>query len=202
MSSSRRRHIRRARAHGDVKDRLIQARVPEHLEHVLKEEAKKRRLSVSHLIRNMLEDTLHIVDTVVSGAEELLDTSAGIAEQVARDAGRIASNAREVVSPVTGAVRKGNAVADDRDDETDPGARAAGAWASAPEVDDEDFDPDDLPDSEVDRVVAWNPVVANRRAQCASCGITIEKGTAAHMGYGEDLSHPPVWLCNACLKEL
>ena len=47
------------------KDRLIQTRVPQNLESTLKDEARKRRLSVSHLIRNVLEDTFNLVDNVV-----------------------------------------------------------------------------------------------------------------------------------------
>jgi hypothetical protein len=78
-----------------VKDRLIQTRVPEKLESALKEEAKKRRLTVSHLIRNMLEDTLDLVDTVATGLDDIARSSAGLAEQVARDAGKIAAVARD-----------------------------------------------------------------------------------------------------------
>jgi hypothetical protein len=82
----------------DVKDRLVQTRVPQSLESVLKAEAKRRRLSVSHLIRNVLEDTLALVDSVVAGGEELVDGSKRLAEQVARDAGRLAKNAKEGVA--------------------------------------------------------------------------------------------------------
>lgn len=85
----------------DVKDRLVQTRVPRRLEDVLKAEAKRRRLSVSHLIRNVLEDTLALVDTVVTGSEELVDTSVRVAGQVARDAGRIATRARATAAPAT-----------------------------------------------------------------------------------------------------
>src|ERR1043165_4267428 len=81
-------------AEKNVKDRLIQTRVPSKLESALKEEAKKRRLTVSHLIRNMLEDTLDLVDTVVTGVDDIRRSSAGLAEQVARDAGKIAAVAR------------------------------------------------------------------------------------------------------------
>src|SRR5437773_3370609 len=91
----RRRRARRRDVDRDVKDRLIQTRVPEKLENALKEEAKKRRLTVSHLIRNMLEDTLDLVDTVATGLDDIARSSAGIAEQVARDAGKIAAVARE-----------------------------------------------------------------------------------------------------------
>src|SRR5262245_30273709 len=89
-----RAHRRRKRRSHDVKDRLIQTRVPERLESVLKDEAQKRRLTVSHLIRNMLEDTFALVDSVVAGAGDIAKDSAAIAEQVAHDAGKIAATVR------------------------------------------------------------------------------------------------------------
>src|SRR5688572_1400991 len=95
MSSIRRRRQRRRDSAKENKDRLIQTRVPSKLESALKEEAKKRRLTVSHLIRNMLEDTLDLVDTVATGLDDIARSSAGLAEQVARDAGKIAAVARE-----------------------------------------------------------------------------------------------------------
>jgi hypothetical protein len=85
---------REEREERDVKDRLVQTRVPRRLEDVLKAEAKRRRLSVSHLI----EDTLAIVDTVVSGGEQLAQTSVRVAGQVARDAERLAQRARSAGS--------------------------------------------------------------------------------------------------------
>ena len=55
------------------KDRLIQTRVPESLESALKEEATRRRLPVSQLVRNILEDTLTIVDATSADGEALLN---------------------------------------------------------------------------------------------------------------------------------
>ena len=69
------------------KDRIIQARVPEDLEHTLKQAAEKRRMSVSHLIRNVLEDTFTLVDNIVADSSALV-------EQVSRDARRVAASVR------------------------------------------------------------------------------------------------------------
>lgn len=76
------------------KDRLIQTRVPRGLERALKREAEKRRLSVSHLIRNVLEDTFDLVDHVVTEVDAIVSDSVGLAKQVQRDARRIAESAR------------------------------------------------------------------------------------------------------------
>lgn len=76
------------------KDRLIQTRVPQNLESTLKDEARKRRLSVSHLIRNVLEDTFHLVDNVVTEVDRVVSDSVGMAQTLRRDAQRLAATAR------------------------------------------------------------------------------------------------------------
>lgn len=73
------------------KDRLIQTRVPEDLESTLKEEAARRRLSVSHLIRSVLEDTFHLVDGVVSDLDRVVTDSVDLARHVKRNAQRLAA---------------------------------------------------------------------------------------------------------------
>ena len=76
------------------KDRLIQTRVPQDLETTLKQEAHRRRLSVSHLIRNVLEDTFHLVDGVVTEVDHIVSESASLAKHVRRTAQRLASPGR------------------------------------------------------------------------------------------------------------
>src|SRR5690349_1217238 len=155
-------HRRRSRRSRDVKDRLIQTRVPERLESVLKEEAQKQRLTVSHLIRNMLEDTFHLVDTVVAGAGDIAKDSAAIAEQVAHDAGKlagavrgVAEDASRIATTVTDAVR----------------ARKAGAPRGE---ESREVHPD------LSHVFAWNQVVVNQAVTCAVCRGAISRGSSAH----------------------
>ncbi len=82
-----RRRGRKPAAAEERKDRVIQARVPEDLETTLKQAAEKRRMSVSHLIRNVLEDTFTLVDNIVADSSALV-------EQVSRDAKRVAASVR------------------------------------------------------------------------------------------------------------
>ena len=72
------------------KDRLIQTRVARDLEKTLKAEARRRRLSVSHLIRNVLEDAFDLVDDVVSDVDQIVSDSVHLARNVGRNARRIA----------------------------------------------------------------------------------------------------------------
>jgi hypothetical protein len=87
---STRRPRRRGRTplpDSERKAKLIQTRVDEDLDDVLRDAAKKQRLSVSQLIRNVLEDTFKLVEDVVVDAQHLGAT-------VKRDAQRIAAAAR------------------------------------------------------------------------------------------------------------
>ncbi|MDB4971296.1 MAG: hypothetical protein JWN44_6985 [Myxococcales bacterium] len=69
------------------KDALVQTRVPDELSQTLRDAAKKNRVTVSQLIRNVLEDTFDLVDNVVSEAVSLGQTAK-------RDALKIAESAK------------------------------------------------------------------------------------------------------------
>lgn len=81
------------------KDRLIQTRVPEKLETTLKQEARRRRTTVSQIIRNLLEDTFELVDGVVSNVDQIVSDSVELAQQVRRDARRVGHAARRALAP-------------------------------------------------------------------------------------------------------
>jgi hypothetical protein len=156
---------------------LIQTRVPGRIESVLKEEAQKRRLTVSHLIRNILEDTFQLVDNVVVGAGDIAKDSAMLAEQVAQDAGKI-------VATVRGAARDAKKIVSTARD-------APREEAEAPR------DP-----SRFAHILAWNQVIANRLVECGGCAKHIPRGGVAHVGLSTDPQAPPAWLCPDCLSRL
>jgi hypothetical protein len=76
------------------KDRLIQTRVPRDLEATLKSEARRRRVTVSHLIRNVLEDAFDLVDGVVSDVDQLVADSVTLARNVGENARKLAAPGR------------------------------------------------------------------------------------------------------------
>ncbi len=86
----RRRRGRAPLPDGERKDRLVQARIDEDLDVALRDAAKLQRVSVSQLIRNVLEDTFTLVDNVVADA-------AALGAGVKRDVKRVADAARGVV---------------------------------------------------------------------------------------------------------
>src|SRR5688572_15717026 len=81
------RRGRRPLPEAERKDRLVQARVDEELDEVLRQTAKEKQVSVSQLIRNILHSTFHLVDDVVAG-------TASLTEAVVRDARRLAASAK------------------------------------------------------------------------------------------------------------
>jgi hypothetical protein len=71
------RRARRAKARPpapesrELKDRVLQARVPETLYADLVEQARRLRVPVSNLVRNILEDSLRMVENIVDGGLEI-----------------------------------------------------------------------------------------------------------------------------------
>ena len=170
----------RGRTADDRKDRLVQTRVPRDLESALKEEAGKRRLTVSHLIRNVLEDALDIVDDVVAGVDDIVSDSMGMAQAVQQDATRLARRAVRGVDSVVHE-RRGAAEDDDQPDESEP-----------PEA----------PADPLAHVDAWNRVTLNKNVDCASCGNAVTRGSEGALGVSSDPSAPTTWLCGTCLDSL
>jgi hypothetical protein len=87
MSASRRRRAPR-------KDRLVQTRVPRNLEETLKREARRRRVTVSHLIRSLIEDTFQLVDGVVADVDQIVSDSVNLVRTVRRSARRLGKSRR------------------------------------------------------------------------------------------------------------
>ncbi len=187
------------------KDRLIQTRVPQDLESTLKDEARKRRLSVSHLIRNVLEDTFSLVDNVVSEVDRVVTDSVEMAQTLKRDAQRLAATARgetahrEARREERGppAAREGVEEADEvlidvpRDPQvgdsvsTHAGVRGR-SEANAPLAD----------------VYGFQELILNRAARCAVCGTAIARGARAYLGMTDEPDLPRVWVCQSCLDAI
>jgi hypothetical protein len=194
MRQRRVRERRQAR-----KDRLIQTRVAEELESTLKREAARRRLTVSHLIRNTLEDTFSLVEGVTTDVEQLVSGSVELAAAVGRDARRLASLVRGRSSaadavPATDDVSPLDlATPEPRGNEGQaPAATAASRQRSVPGP----------PADSLDHIYGWNRLVANRSATCTLCGTAIERGDDALVGHSDDPSQPRAWLCSGCGETL
>src|SRR5689334_23203252 len=69
---------------GDRQARWLHTRISEHLEDALKREARRRRLPVSLLVRNVLEGALDLVGDIVEGSLHVARRSEGIARAATR----------------------------------------------------------------------------------------------------------------------
>lgn len=206
---------RRHRSSRPRKDRLIQTRVPRDLEQALKRQAEQRRLSVSHLIRNVLEDAFDLVDGVIEHVDVLVADSQDLGRQVRRDARDLARRAQgvgrrtEPGEEPSGAGPDGDSARADRPS----GAASEGAGpqqggpqgpagAPAPQAPAEAPLAAPRPYRNLDHILAWNPVTLNRAAQCSGCAASLARGEPAHLGVAETPGSPPEWLCDACLRAL
>ena len=70
----------RHRLHRHRQERWLHTRITESLEHALKREARRRRLPVSLLVRNVLEGALDLV-------EDIVETSMGVRADTTRTGG-------------------------------------------------------------------------------------------------------------------
>jgi hypothetical protein len=199
------------------KDHLIQARVPRELDDVLKREAKKRRLSVSHLIRNVLEDTYRLVDGVISEVDNIVQDSVelgGIVRREAKNIARSANDLRSTTQRAAGSERRPASTRADDDDledldddepEADSDPRPTAAGESEPELAASPRQPRE-PEANFERrtrdIYAWNPVRLHRAAKCTRCDRDLTRGSTAHLGLSQDPTAAPRWLCPSCLQEL
>jgi hypothetical protein len=188
------------------KDRLIQTRVPQNLENTLKDEARKRRLSVSHLIRNVLEDTFNLVDNVVTEVDRVVADSMGMAQTLKRDAQRLAATARgqtahrSSVTAVPAAEAEAASGATENTGSTEvpsavptPDLAEDAAISSAP--------PEGLGEGPLAAVFGFQELVLNQNAQCAACGRAIVRGQHAFLGM-TDRPGPRIWACQSCVAAL
>jgi hypothetical protein len=158
------------------KDRVVQARVPRELEATLKAEARRRRLSVSQLVRHVLEDTFHLVDGLVADVDRLVGDSVDLARNAQARARRIGRPRRAASTPAG-----------------PPAERELPAEARVPDR--------EVP-GPLDDVVAWNEVVLHRRVHCAACGAAMARGSRGHLGLDEGGTPAGAWLCPRCLEQL
>lgn len=167
----------------ELKDRLIQTRVPESLESALKQEATRRRLPVSQLVRNILEDTLQIVGDVVDGVDAIVQESIALGRQVGQGVAR----ARSTTGAATSASAPG---------QPEPQADAP------PEAETETETDAAAAVAALDDVYAWNEVVVNREAACSLCATVLSAGATAFVGLRDDPTRARAWSCTQCIGRL
>jgi hypothetical protein len=164
------------------KERVLHTRISDDLDEALQDAARRLRVPVSNLVRNVLEDVFDVVEAVTENVGEFVDDVVEEAQGIGR---RWEGRWKKYATP-----REARE------------AREPGAQRPAPEPAPEAprAEPrsarSDFPD-----VAAWQPLVVNTPQDCASCGRRILRGDAAYLAVGGTRSGP-TWLCEPCLDGL
>ncbi len=191
----------------DRKDRLIQTRVEEDLDEALRAAAKKQRVTVSQLIRNVLHDTFQLVDDIVAN-------TASLTESVKRDARRIAASAQgfssveaaEEAAAARAAAAQAKAAAAAA---AATAATAAAATAAVPAAAPSAAvtaaaagEPAALGPDVLEAVLAWQEVVMGRERPCARCACKLGKGDKGFLGVTDEPAGPRPFICAPCAAAL
>jgi hypothetical protein len=179
----------RERRRRQRKERVLHTRISEDLDEALQDAARRLRVPVSNLVRNVLEDVFDVVEAVSENV-------GGFVEDVVEEA-QILGRRWEGRWRERTADARARRVAEDRDmpprgpRPAAPAAPAESAQAAHPAHASAEF-----PD-----VAAWQPLVMNGAQSCAGCGREMRRGDAAYLAVGG--ARPgPTFLCEPCLDGL
>ena len=150
----------------------MHTRISDDLDEALQDAARRLRVPVSNLVRNVLEDVFDVVEAVTENVGGFVEDVVEEAQHLGRRwEGRFRERTAEA---------RARRVEVERDE-----APPAPAKPPAPEP---------TARAEFPDVAAWQPLVVNSPQDCAGCGRRILRGDAAYLAVGG--TRPgPTWLC-------
>ncbi|MBM4337178.1 MAG: ribbon-helix-helix domain-containing protein [Deltaproteobacteria bacterium] len=156
----------------------MHTRISEDLDEALQDAARRLRVPVSNLVRNVLEDVFDVVEAVTENVGDFVEDVVEEAQHLGRRwEGRFRERTAEA---------RARRVEVDRDEARAPAPRAAASRSAERE----------FPD-----VAAWQPLVMNTAQECAGCGRQMRRGDDAYLAVGG--TRPgPLFLCQPCLQDL
>jgi len=162
----------------------LHTRISDDLDEALQDAARRLRVPVSNLVRNVLEDVFDVVEAVTENV-------GGFVEDVVEEA-------QDLGRRWEGRFRERTAEARARrfhHERSERGEREPG-HTPPPEPPAPESARSDFPD-----VAAWQPLVMNTVQDCAGCGRTLRRGDDAYLAVGG--ARPgPTFLCETCLDGL
>lgn len=156
------------------KEKVLHTRVPESLEAQIKALADALRVPVSSLVRNILEDSVAVIDSATSELDQTLKNVSKnvrtLSERARLDQKELRRGWSEFQTILSESFKARDAASDER-------ASAAELFLD---------------------VVGWQPLTLNLKTTCARCSIVLAPGDDAHLGVREQPG-PRVLICDACL---
>ncbi len=156
----------------------MHTRISDDLDEALQDAARRLRVPVSNLVRNVLEDVFDVVEAVTENVGGFVEDVVEEAQHLGRRwEGRFRERTAEA---------RARRVEVERDE-----APPAPAAPPTPEPARSEF-----PD-----VAAWQPLVMNTVHDCAGCGRSMRRGDNAYLAVGGTRTGP-TFLCEPCLDGL
>jgi hypothetical protein len=197
------------------KERVLHTRISEQLAEDIRRVADDLRLPVSNLVRNVLEETFGVVESVTDNLGTWLeDVATEMGEARGPSAPRPRRWTRSWGRPREGAGRPSSsrdeaiwenswdepsAAPPQAHEEAPTGTSSAPggetAYTGAPRA---DMAPANRERPDFSQVLGWQPLVMNRPQACADCGRLLVRGDRASLGFTP--SGASGWvLCRACM---
>ncbi len=218
-SEARRQRLRHRRRHRQ--GRVMHTRISEDLDDALRRAASDLRIPVSNVVRNILEDSFDVVETVTESVGSLVDDVVEGAHHFGSRFGddwkkEAHDSVREARSEVRDRLRKARVSLRDAKRDLREAQRSSrdAQHRSSRERHYERQGPDpsveveteaeaapsrDLP--EFPDVLGWQPLVLNQPQECAGCGRSMGKGDRASLGLSSE-GRPSAYLCELCVEAI
>lgn len=166
----------------------MHTRISEDLDEALQDAARRLRVPVSNLVRNVLEDVFDVVEAVTENMGGFVEDVVEEAQSLGR---RWEGRWRERTADA-----RAKRVAVDREEERPRRPAPAAAPAEPTPAAEPAHTSAEFPD-----VAAWQPLVMNGAQSCAGCGREMRRGDAAYLAVG-GVRPGPTFLCEPCLDGL
>jgi hypothetical protein len=172
------------------KEKVLHTRVPEALDTQIKALADALRVPVSSLVRNILEDSVALMDTASTGLDQTL-------ENVKKNVRTLSEHARADQQEIQDGLRRGWAEFQSVLAHSFR-AKANGSGASAPASAASEAATSPPANELFPEVLGWQSLKLNVQSKCARCATLLPPGQVAHLGV-RDVPGPRVLICDACL---
>ncbi|MCG3173762.1 MAG: hypothetical protein GMKNLPBB_01963 [Myxococcota bacterium] len=172
----------------DTPETVLHTPISPRLETEIAEAAKRLKVPVQNLVRDVLEDAFRVAGRVQSNV-------GGIVTEIVKDASGIARTIRQEVADA-------QASSPPAGQDSAPAGGASSASGENPAPGGEEEEKDDAATHDIRHafpdVIGWMPMILNQNTLCDHCDKRIYTGETAYMGASTEVEEQPV-ICEFCL---